>query len=131
MRIRAVCCEIIYREACRAAADSPHVVDLDFLPKGLHDKPTDRMLARMQEHVDAVDPTRCDLTVLGYALCNNGTAGLKATRTGLVIPRAHDCITFFMGSRRAYREYFDAHPGTYYKTTGRFERTCTLSRKSG
>ena len=122
MRIRAVCCEIIYREACRTAADSPHVVDLDFLPKGLHDVGSEKMLARLQEVVDVVDPETYDATVLGYALCNNGTAGLKATRTRLVIPRAHDCITFFMGSRRAYCEYFDAHPGTYYKTTGWFER---------
>ncbi|GAF86771.1 unnamed protein product, partial [marine sediment metagenome] len=30
--------------------------------------------------------------------------------------------TFFMGSRGAYREYFDANPGTYYITTGWSER---------
>ena len=40
----------------------------------------------------------------------------------LVIPRAHDCIALFMGSRQRYREYFDAHPGTYYRTSGWIER---------
>ena len=39
-----------------------------------------------------------------------------------MIPRAHDCITFFFGSRAAYRQYFDGHPGTYYLTTGWSER---------
>ena len=122
MRIRAVCCEIIFREACRVAADSPLVVDFDFLPKGLHDMGSEKMRRRLQEVVDAVDPEVYDATVLGYALCNNGTVGLEATRTKLVVPRAHDCITFFLGSRRRYQEYFDAHPGTYFRTTGWNER---------
>ena len=34
----------------------------------------------------------------------------------------HDCITFFFGSRASFRTYFDAHPGTYYLTTGWSER---------
>jgi len=122
MRVRAICCEILYREACRLAADSPLVVDLEFVPKGLHDIGSEKMLARLQERVDAVETDVYDATLLGYALCNNGVAGLRATRTKLVIPRAHDCITFFMGSRERYREYFDAHPGTYFRTTGWSER---------
>ena len=122
MKVHAICCEIIYREACLAAAESPLVVDLEFLRKGLHDIGDEKMRARLQEAVDAVDPDVYDATVLGYGLCNNGTAGLVATRTKLVLPRAHDCITFFMGSRERYREYFDAHPGTYFRTTGWSER---------
>ena len=123
MNVRAICCEIIYREACRLAADSPLIVDLEFVPKGLHDIGSERMLARLQERIDAVDPESYDVTIAGYALCNNGVVGLQATRTTLVLPRAHDCITFFMGSRQRYREYFDAHTGTYFRTTGWSERS--------
>jgi hypothetical protein len=47
---------------------------------------------------------------------------VRAREIPLVIPKAHDCITFFFGSRNAYREYFDAHPGTYYMTSGWAER---------
>lgn len=122
MRVRAICCEIIFREACLVAANSPLVVDFDFLPKGLHDIGSEKMRARLQEAVDAVDPEVYDATVLGYALCNNGVVGLEATRTRLIVPRAHDCISFFLGSRQRYREYFDAHPGTYFRTTGWNER---------
>jgi hypothetical protein len=39
-----------------------------------------------------------------------------------VIPRAHDCIALFLGSHRRYEEYFRAHPGTYFKTSGWIER---------
>jgi hypothetical protein len=122
MKIRAICCEIIYREACLVAANSPLVVDLEFLPKGLHSQPSEKMRAQVQERIDAVDPQAYSATVLGYALCNNGCAGLSATRTKLVLPKAHDCITFYLGSRERYRKYFDEHPGTYFKTTGWSER---------
>jgi len=122
MRVRAICCEIIFREACLLAANSPLVIDFDFLQKGLHDLGSEKMRARLQDAVDAVDASVYEATVLGYALCNNGVVGLTATRTKLVLPRAHDCITFFLGSRRRYQEHFEAYPGTYFCTTGWSER---------
>ncbi len=122
MRVRAVCCEIIFREACLVAANSPLLIDFDFLRKGLHNLGAEKMRAEIQAAVDAVDPARYEATVLGYALCNNGVAGIRATRTKLVIPRAHDCITFFLGSAKRYQEYFDSHPGTYFRTSGWSER---------
>ena len=73
--------------------------------------------------MDAVDPAAgYDGIVLGYARCNDGLVGLTARTIPLVIPRAHDCITLFFGSRARFRAHFDAHPGTYYLTTGWTER---------
>ena len=100
---------------------SPHDIDVEFLQKGLHDIPTEEMLKRLQEQVDNV-PDGYDAILLGYGLCNNGLDGLRARNTQLVLPRAHDCITLFLGSRQRYRDYFDANPGTYFKTTGWIER---------
>lgn len=122
IRLRAICCEMLYREACLVAANSPNIVDLEFLPKGLHDAGPDEMRRTIQARIDAVDPARYDGVVLGYGLCSNGTAGLVARRLPLVMPRAHDCVTFFFGSKDAYRAYFDKHPGTYFRTTGWAER---------
>jgi len=121
MRFRAIACEIMFREVCHEAAHSPHVVDLEFMPKGLHDN-AETLRERLQRAIDAVDPARDQATVLGYALCSNGTAGLRATRTPLVIPRAHDCISLFLGSRHSYAEYFAQRPGSYYYTAGWIER---------
>ena len=116
-------CEIIYREACWLAATSPEMVDLEFLRKGLHDPETPDMVARIQGAIDAVDPyADYEAILLGYARCNDGLVGVTARDVPLVLPRAHDCITFFFGSRPAYRVYFDAHPGTYYLTSGWSER---------
>ena len=117
-------CEIVYREACLLAARSPHKIDVEFLRKGLHDLETHEMLGKIQACVDAVDASAgYDAILLGYARCNDGVVGLTARGIPLVIPRAHDCITFFFGSRGAFREYFDANPGTYYMTTGWAERS--------
>jgi hypothetical protein len=125
-KLRFIGCEIIHREACHLAAVSPHRVDLEFLRKGLHDLETGDMVSRIQSAVDAVDPRAgYDAILLGYARCNDGLVGVTARQTPLVVPRAHDCITFFFGSRAAYRRYFDRHPGTYYLTTGWLERNTT------
>ena len=122
-RLKFIACEIIYREACRLAAMAPGRVDLEFLRKGLHDLETADMTARIQATIDAVeDADHYDAIILGYARCNDGLVGVTARNVPLVIPKAHDCITLFFGSRDAYREYFDAHPGTYYMTTGWTER---------
>jgi len=122
-RLKFIGCEILFREACYLAATSPHHVDLEFLRKGLHDLETGDMQTRIQQTIDAVSPDDLyDAVLLGYARCNDGVVGLKAGDIPLVIPRAHDCITLFFGSRRAYREYFDENPGTYYMTTGWIER---------
>ncbi len=119
-------CEILYREACYLAATGPHRVDVQFLPKGLHDLPTPEMVARIQQTIDAVDPSAgFEAILLGYGRCNNGLVGITTRDIPLVLPRAHDCITFFLGSRQAYRCEFDAHPGTYYMTTGWTERNAS------
>ena len=116
-------CEIIYREACYLAATVPHRVDVEFLYKGLHDLSRQDMMTRIQQAIDAVPKEqKYDAILLGYARCNDGLVGITARDIPLVIPKAHDCITFFFGSRNAYRDYFDKAPGTYYMTTGWAER---------
>jgi hypothetical protein len=122
MRLKLVSCEIFYREMCAAVARSPHTIDIEFHPKGLHDIGSAGMLARLQAAVDQVDTSRYDAILLGYALCNNGLAGLIARTLPLVLPRAHDCITLFFGSHQRYIDYFDSHPGVYFETTGWYER---------
>ncbi len=120
MRYKVLACEVFFREICHLVAGTPSTCDLEFLPKGLHDLGAERMLARIQTSVDAV-PESCSAVLLAYGLCNNGLAGLTARNAPLVIPKAHDCMTLFMGDRRKYRAYFDANPGTYYRTSGWIE----------
>lgn len=122
MRLKLISCEVLYREVCWAVARSPNIVDVTFLPKGLHDIGATKMRARIQATLDAVDAALYEAVLFGYGLCNNGLAGLVAPQIPLVLPRAHDCITLFLGSRQRYLDYFHTHPGVYFKTTGWIER---------
>ena len=122
MRLKLISCEVLYREMCAAVARSPHQVDVEFLPKGLHDLGGLAMRSRLQEAAGRVDATRYQAVLLGYALCGNGVAGSMSRTLPLVIPRAHDCIALLMGSRERYRSYFEDHPGVFFRSTGWLER---------
>ena len=68
-----------------------------------------------------------DAVLLGYGLCGQATLGLTARDTRLVIPRAHDCITLFLGSRQRYNEQFKGCPGTYWYMLDYVERRSSAS----
>jgi hypothetical protein len=57
------------------------------------------MRPQLQERIDTADGNGYDAILLGYALCGRGTEGLRAGKTKLVLPRAHDCIGLLMGDR--------------------------------
>lgn len=122
MRFKLISCDVLYREMCAAAARSPHQVDMAFLPKGLHDIGCSGMRQRLQAAIDEVDATRYNAVLMGYGLCNNGIHNLRARTIPLVIPRGHDCMTLYLGSRERYLTYFNENPGTYFQTSGWIER---------
>ena len=130
MRLKLIACEILYRELCAAVARSVNQVDVEFMPKGLHDIGQARMSARLKEVLAEVEPDRYDAVLLGYALCSNGVVGLTAEKVPLVVPRAHDCIALFLGDKQRYLDYFHAHPGVYFKTSGWIERGADLTQFS-
>jgi hypothetical protein len=121
MRLKLICCEVLFREMANAVARSPHQVDPEFLGKGLHDLGGAAMRDKLQQFVDGVPPGY-DAVLMGYALCGNGLLGLAAREAPLVVPRAHDCIALLMGSRARYQQYFDENPGVYFRSTGWLER---------
>ena len=132
MRLKLISCEVLFREMCDTVARSPHQVDVEFLPKGLHDLGGARMREKLQEAVDRTNPAVHETILMGYALCGNGLAGLVARTLPIVLPRAHDCIALLMGSRHSYQKYFDENPGVFFRSTGWLERgkgLIPLSRK--
>jgi len=130
-RLKLIACEILYREFCAAVARSVHRVDLEFLPKGLHDLGSPGMNERIAARLAEVDEAAYDAVAMGYALCSNGLVGLAARSIPLVVPRAHDCITLLLGSKERYLEYFRSQPGAYFKTSGWIERGDDLEQLSG
>lgn len=123
MKYKLISCDVLYREMCFAAARSAHKVDLEFLPKGLHDIGCVGMQKRLQGVINGVKTADYDAILLGYGLCNNGLHNLRAPAIPLVIPRAHDCMTLFLGDRKRYLDIFNENPGTYFETSGWLERS--------
>lgn len=59
-----------------------------------------------------------DAILLGYGICSHGTIGVSSSMYRIVVPRAHDCITLFLGSKERYLDEFSKNPGTYWFTPG-------------
>jgi len=121
MRLKILACEVLARELYYCAATSPHVIDIHLVKRGLHNTP-DVLRAEIQKQVDEASQTATDAICLGYGLCGNSVAGVTARTVQLVTPRAHDCITLYLGSRARYQEEFSGHPGTYYYALDYVER---------
>ena len=134
MFFKVIACEVAFRELCHVAATAPHLIDFEFLTQGHHDRPVEGRKA-IQEHIAAVPEGKYDAILLGYGLCSSILSDLRATHTPLVIPRAHDCITFFLGSKERYQTCFTERSGAYYFTSGwlecRVRRKDTLSAEHG
>ena len=125
MKLKCISCDSIARAVYHCAARSPHIVDVELLRLGLHLRP-ENLRERIQEKIDRTSEQSeipFDAIVLGYGLCGQATSGLAARDIPLVIPRAHDCITFFLGSRAAYRQQHEECPGTIWHTKDYMERT--------
>ena len=121
MRLLALTCEVLARSVYLCAARSPHVVDVRLNRRGLHDDPPNLRTTLQRELDEAGGPY--DAVVLAYGLCGGAAAGLRAASVPLVVPRAHDCITMFLGSRDRYQAEFTGHPGTYWYVQDYLERT--------
>ena len=60
--------------------------------------------------------------MLGYGLCGGSTAGIVARDRPVVLPRAHDCITLFLGARERYAQETTDGPATYWYVADQLER---------
>ena len=123
MLLKLISCNVFLREACLAIAHSPHTVDPDFFELGLHVQP-DRLRQTLQAHIDATEQSakQYDAILLLYGLCGNATVGLRAGKTRLVIPRAHDCCTILLGSKQRFQKHFGDNPSRPFGSVGYLER---------
>jgi hypothetical protein len=117
----ALTCEALARSVYAAAATSPHTVTVRLFQQGLHNTPK-RLQEMLQKEIDEIQDTQYDAILLAYGLCGLATHGIKTTKLPLVIPRAHDCITLYLGSRKRYQEEFTAYPGTYWYSLDYLQR---------
>ena len=117
MRVHVVACGVLRRELEEFGGDG---VTFTFLPQGLHLKPQ-TMREPVQQAIDELDGAPIDRVVLGYGLCANGVAGVRAGAHPVVIPRSHDCLGVLWGNLRGFEADRAREPGTYYLSHGWLE----------
>jgi hypothetical protein len=113
MKLLVIACSVMKHELLEFESDESSFV---FLEQGLHNTP-EKMKEAIQQEIDRADRIG-ETIVLGYGLCGNGIVGIRSERQCVVIPRVHDCISLFLGSRERYDEEHRKEPGTYYLTRG-------------
>jgi len=129
MKFKLIACEVLTREIGYCTAHSPHTIDIEFTNKDAHDN-ADNLRALISEKIRIADNEDYDAILLGIGLCGNSTAGIKAGRTKIIIPRAHDCCTIFLGSRHKFQKLFQDRPSTPFTSTGYMERGSSLMHDS-
>ena len=125
MRLKLIVCDVLLREVCHLLTECPHVFDLEFTEKNSHNN-SDTLRSTIQQKIDASAGKGFDAILLGYGICGNATVGIEARDTRLIIPRAHDCCTLFLGSREKFRKHFKDNPSQPFSSAGYMERSNTL-----
>lgn len=126
--LKVLACKIFQRELSQVVPSCPNVLDITFMQQDLHMDPS-RLREALQQEIDRIENgddlhtnrrfmEKMDAILLGYGLCSNALVGIRSSRFPLVIPRAHDCITHFMGSKEKYAAYFEQVKGTFFYTQG-------------
>ncbi|TFG60122.1 MAG: DUF1638 domain-containing protein, partial [Spirochaetales bacterium] len=123
MYLKLIACNVLLREVCLCAADSPHTLDIEFTEKGSHDD-SENLRRILQEKIRQSEDSgkKYDAILLAFGLCGNSTAGLTSALFPLVIPRAHDCCTLFLGSKTRFHELFGENPSLPFSSPGYMER---------
>lgn len=90
-----------------------------WLEQGLHREP-ERLNHLVCDEIAKTEASgeTLDAILLGYGICSRGTVGVASNLYRIVVPRAHDCITLFLGSKERYLDEFSRAPGTYWFTPG-------------
>ena len=122
MKYKVIACGVFEPYLKKLSAESPCEIDIKMLDAGLHSRPNDLRLMVQAEIDEASRIGGYDAVLLFYGLCGRGVANLESRDIPVVIPRAHDCITLFLGSRETYLKQFSKHPGTFYHTLGWIEQ---------
>ncbi|ACB76933.1 DUF1638 domain-containing protein [Opitutus terrae] len=117
-RLALIACRVLETELAHFLPQAPHVVRTEFLDVGLHDRPGFLHTALAAALARAEDDPAVEAVALVYGVCGLGTMGLRPARCPLVLPRAHDCLTLFLGSKERYADIMRRTPDVYWYTPG-------------
>jgi len=117
-RIVVLACEVLKQEVEAFAKNSPQIVAVEVLEMNLHETPVRLKDALGKKIIEVEERHQPDMVALVYGLCGCGLIGVQARKCPVVVARAHDCVTLFLGSKERYLQKQKNHPETYWYTPG-------------
>jgi len=91
---------------------------VEVLEMNLHETPVRLKDALGKKIIEVEERHQPDMVALVYGLCGCGLIGVQARKCPVVVARAHDCVTLFLGSKERYLQKQKNHPETYWYTPG-------------
>jgi hypothetical protein len=117
-RLVVLVCEVLKQEVETLAKDHPHIAAVEVLEMNLHETPLRLKETLCKKIVEVEALHRPDAVALVYGLCGCGLVGVRTQACPVVVARAHDCVTLFLGSKERYLQKQKDHPETYWYTPG-------------
>jgi hypothetical protein len=111
-----IACDVMWRELSYYVSKAPQRIRLRMLEQELHNTPQ-KLREEIQRTIDQVEE-KANYILIGFGLCSNAILDLSAKKSTIIVPRGHDCITFFLGSKERYADYFNQNPGTFWYNSG-------------
>jgi len=111
-------CEVLKLEVETLVKDFPHIAAVEVLEMNLHETPVLLKEALGKKIAEVEARHHPDAVALVYGLCGCGLIGVRAVTCPVVVARAHDCVTLFLGSKERYLQKQKDHPETYWYTPG-------------
>ena len=100
-----IACDVFEEYINDLIIPSSHTITPMYLKMEAHLKP-DKLHQKLQDMIDGAEGYSYDVILMAYGLCGNAINGITARSIPLVIPRAHDCCTLFLGSIDRFLEHF-------------------------
>lgn len=100
MRLRVITCDMFGRELEAVASRSTNQIEIEVLPKALHQLTCQEMLRGLQTMIDHTDRARFQAVLLVCGACQQDLAGLRAGSVPLVLPRVKDCLSLLLDRKQ-------------------------------
>jgi hypothetical protein len=113
MATKIIACEVMKEELLANQGDQE--IEFQFVEMALHEHP-EKLHAKLQEILD--QSPAYERIILAFGLCGGAINKLHSSKSILTIPRVHDCIPIFLGSRALYDTLQKNDAGTFYLTCG-------------
>jgi hypothetical protein len=118
MKTALIACEVFRQELEALRDSSPGLAHVEFVELALHEHPQ-RLQKALAQRIETLEKENdFEAILLGFGLCGNALVGLGPTRCRLVVPKAHDCVSIFLGSRQAHEALQAEHPKVYFFLPG-------------